>query len=95
MTVGYSTDKGAIDARAGGLVVQLRNTFEEIARFKGWLDGKTDANLIARGYEQEDVDLLRASFASLAKLERVGRGQDTVPNADNFFFHAKNLTGVN
>lgn len=94
MGVGYPINKGTLDNRAGYLVISLRQTFEGIDTYAQFLAEHDDAYLIDLGYEQEDCDLLRAAIGALAKLARVARAQDTVPAADNFFFHAKKLTAL-
>lgn len=97
MSVGYPINKAVLDARAGLLVIQLRNSFQDVERYWQWLNdpGHTDSDLIEKfGYTQEDCDTLRAGIAALAKLSRVARGQATVPTADNFWFHAQKLTGL-
>jgi hypothetical protein len=94
MAIGYSVSKESIDSRLGAAVVSLRNSLDDIVRIKLWLDETSDAALIALGYSQDDVNLARASFNALNQLRSVGYGQATVASADNFFFFAKRIAGV-
>jgi hypothetical protein len=96
MSVGFPLLKTDIDARSGSLVVQLRDTFEKIRLFKLVLDGfAQDSDLIALGYNQADVTLLRASFTDLDKLRQVGAAAATQASTSDFWFNAKKLAGVN
>lgn len=95
MSIGYPTDKATIDARVGNSVIALRNQLEDVTRIKAWIDTQTDAQLIALGYVQADVDVLRPAFTDLANLAKVANGQATQAQANNFFFWAGKLTGLN
>jgi hypothetical protein len=92
--LGFPTDKNNIDARAGSLALQLRNTLNDIVTVKAWLDSQTDAALIGLGYVQAEVTLLRASFTDLANLSNIAHAQGTQPAANDFFFNAKHLLGL-
>ena len=92
--VGFSTNKDSVDARAGQLALTLRDTLAQIVIFKAWLDTQTDTQLIALGYEQPDVDLLRSSYVDLSRLSDVAHAQATQPGASDFFWNAKHLTGL-
>lgn len=93
MSVGYSAGKTDVDARAGQLSMQLRNTFADVVRFKAWLDAQTDAQLTALGYNSTDITALRASYTDLYTLRQVAYGVQAT-GASNFFFNAQWLTGV-
>ena len=94
MAVGWSSDKLAIDANAGQLVFDVRESLRKIGEFKAWLDQQTDEQLAARGYGEADVELLRASIFDLDKLRQVAFGQAQQVGNNNFFFNAGKLTGV-
>lgn len=93
--IGYPTDKATVDARVGNAVIALRNQLEDAQRIKAWIDTQTDAQLIALGYVQADVDVLRPAFTDLANLAKIANGQATQPAANNFFFWGGKLTGLN
>lgn len=97
MAAGLPSDKPALDLRAGNLVLKLRDTFTDIERLDAWLSARVDADLVTLGYTAADAALLRTSFGALARLARIADGRD-IPNtataADNYFFKARHLTGV-
>jgi hypothetical protein len=94
MAVGIPVAKADVDNRAGGLAVQLRNDLTACVQFKAWLDSVNDAFLTSLGYAAGDITTLRGSFVDLAKLSNIAHALDTQTPASDFFFNAKNLTGV-
>jgi hypothetical protein len=72
----------------------LRSTFEQIAVVKAWLDSQTDAQLTALGYSAAEITLLRASYTDLNNLGKIAHAQATQPAANDFFFNAGKLLGV-
>jgi len=94
MSVGFPRGKAELDFRAGNLVVTLRDTFEDIRHLKALLDTMPDADLLAMGYVQGEVNVLKSAYAALVKLANVATAQDTAPVADDFMFFARQLTGV-
>ena len=95
MAVGFPTDKGSIDARAGFLSQTIRDVLADASRMKTWLDGETTEALVARGYTEDDVALIKSAFTDLDKLNRIATGQATQADANDFFFWARRLTGLN
>lgn len=108
MSVGISVQKVDVDGRAGGLVLQFWKNLDELKRFKAWLDDSThnDAFLTGLGYSSGEITTLRAGISDLgdptvglyAIAHGVGsKGVGTIGQvaaANNFFFNAKNLSGV-
>lgn len=96
MSVGYPRSRADIDQRAGTLCVQLRNTFDEIDRFKTFLDATPDVDLEAAptNYTVTDVAQLKSAFTDLAKLAAIYRGEQTQATPYDFATFAKLLTGV-
>jgi hypothetical protein len=96
MPAGLPVDKQILDQRAGTLAWQFREMLEDLQTLKLYLDGKTDSELKAApfSYTQDDVDTLRAAYTAFDKLARVAHGQDVVEDADDFFFHARKLIGL-
>jgi len=93
MTVGLPIDKNIIDARAGGLVLALRDTLREIQGLKAFFDAKTDPELLAFGYTAPEVAILRSSFTDLNKLALIAVAGATQSPASDFFFNARLLLG--
>jgi hypothetical protein len=97
VTVGYPINKATIDSRAGYLVKTLRDTLEQAATLKGVLDGLTTQQLVAMGYDEttnQEVSVLKSALTDLYNLGRVANGQAAQSPANNFFFWAARLTGV-
>jgi hypothetical protein len=94
MSVGFPVDKNTIDQRVAAIAWQLRNTFNEVAIIKTWIDGKTDAELIALGYSQAEADLIQAAYTDLDNLRKVATGQQQQVGTNDFFFNAKKLLGL-
>lgn len=88
-----------INNRAGALVSGLWTSLEEVRRFKLWLDDSihNDTALTAVGVSAGDLTIIRNSFADLggaSGLWAVAHGSFAPSGANNYFFNAKNLTGL-
>jgi hypothetical protein len=101
MSVGFPATKSDFDSRAGSLVVALRQNLFNCSAFCAVLQGtpwSTDANLVALGYTQAEVTLLKASFTDLggtgSSLYRIANGLAFVGSNNNFLFNANQLCGV-
>jgi hypothetical protein len=98
VAIGFEINKAGIDQRAGGLVLALRDDLYRCAQFCDLLNDTSifanDAALIAYGYTQAEVTLLRAAFTDLKALYSVAHAAGTVGSANDFFFSAKHLVGV-
>jgi hypothetical protein len=98
MSVGFPTDKGTIDQRVASLAWQLRSTFDQIQVVKAWLDSQTDAQLTAIGYSGSatsgEIQILRTAYTDLSNLGKVAHAQATQATANDFFFWASKLLGV-
>lgn len=94
MTLGFPALKTDADARAGQLALTLRDTLRQIEVFKAWLDTRSDAQLLALGYAQGDVDYLRSAYVDLDHLRAVYEGVATRATAYDYGTFAKLLVGV-
>lgn len=96
MAAGLARNRVDIDQRAGTLAVTLRNAFDEVDRFKAFLDTIPDADLEAApfNYSAADVAQLKSAFADLTLLGRIYRGEEASEVAYDFQTFAKQLTGV-
>lgn len=93
--VGFPTDKNTLDARAGNIATQVRDSLDAASRLKAWLDTKTEADLVALGYTSAEVAVLKSAFTDLAALRAVATAGQTVGTANNFLFWSAQLCGVN
>lgn len=96
MSVGFPATKLDIDARAGQLALQLRDTLLQIQQFNTWLLATPDANLtgLSPGYTAGEVATLKSAYADLAQLAAVYQGTATRTPAYNYQTFAKLLVGV-
>src|SRR6266702_7741448 len=100
MSVGYSATKTDFDSRAGQLATALRAALYNCQQFSQLLQSSqwTDSNLIALGYTQAEVTLLKAAFTDLGgtgiSLYNIAHGGALPGGPNDFFFNAKLLTGV-
>lgn len=97
---GYSATATDVNMKAGSLVTSLWDDLDAIRRFKLWLDDHADAVLQAAPYSMVsgDITVIKNSFADLggtSGLWAVSHGSFTPTGANNYFFNAKGLTGVN
>jgi hypothetical protein len=94
MTAGYPVALADVNARAGQLATTLRDILTDVDRFNTFLQAQPDAFFTALGMSSPDLTILRASFVDLDKVFLLAHGQATQPAASDFFFNAKNLSGV-
>lgn len=94
MAVGYPQDLAAINSRAGSLAYQMRELLGNIQNFQSFLSGQSDAALVALGFVEADVTLLKGAYTQLDALRLVAYGQQAQPAANNFLFFSNKLTGV-
>lgn len=98
MSVGFTATKADIDARAGQLVMAVRDGLLKCAQFCDLLNDTSifpnDAALTGLGYTAGEVSQLRASFTDMKALYNVARAAGMVPSNNDFWFSAKHLTGV-
>lgn len=99
---GLSLTATAIEDRSGILVVGLWEALEAVRRHKQWLDDTihNDAALGSGGIgvAAGSLTVIRSTFTDLAGasgLYGVAHGTVTPSGANNYFFNAKNLTGLN
>lgn len=94
MSLGLPSDKVTLDNRVGQLAWNLRTTLDQVQTVKLWLDGKLDSDLTGLGYSAAEVTTLRAAFTDLDNLRKVAHALATQPAANDFFFNANKLTGL-
>lgn len=79
MPVGFPTGKSDIDARAGFLALQLRDTLAGVKVMKVWLDGQSTQDLVAIGYTETEASVLKSAYGDLDKLRRIFEGTERHP----------------
>jgi hypothetical protein len=99
---GYTLTAAALNDRAGALANTLWQSLEQVRQFKLWLDDSTHTDTLIGpsstvGVSSADLTLIRTSFADLGGttgLYAVAHGTYAPPGANNYFFTAKQLTGL-
>lgn len=94
MAAGYPINRAVIDSRAGYIVKSLRDLFDQAAILKGVVDGLNDAALTSFGYSAAEITELRNGVTDISNLALTAKGQRAQSPANNFFFNANKLTGV-
>lgn len=98
MSTGYPITKLDLDNKMGALAVALRDDLNDCVTFKAILDDTSilpDATLTGLGYSSGEITQIRAAFTALAKLSDIARGTTTQSPANDFWFDAKHLAGLN
>lgn len=94
MSVGFAADKSAIDARAGGLSVQLRETFQAVELFAAFI-AATDLTQIA-GYSADDIAAYKQKWPVIDALRQAFEGALTINgNPVDFRPYVNTFIGVN
>jgi hypothetical protein len=98
MAAGYIPTKQDVDNAVGGRLVRLREALKDVQEFDVWLV-ENESRLSGLGYSTTattgDVAVMRAAFAAAARLARAAFNQEGAPlPADDYFFHARKLTGL-
>jgi hypothetical protein len=95
-------DRNTLDLRLGRAFTDLFAAFGEIGRIKTMFDDTSrysDAILTAPlpdgyGYTQAEVNRIRAGLGAMTNLDKIGHNQLAQPVANDFWFDAKFLLGV-
>ena len=98
MSVGFAVNKTDVDNQMGRLVVDVRESLEACVDFKTWLDDTalgTDTFLTDLGYSAGEITTIRAAFSAMSNLNNIAHAAGTQASANDFFFDAKKLTGIN
>lgn len=95
MTVGIQISQGEINNQAGAIARSVFAAMQNVAEFKGWLDG-VSANELESTYSftASDAAVLKSAFADLANLAAVFTGSATVATARDFRVFSKKLLGT-
>jgi hypothetical protein len=94
MAVGFPVNKSDIDNTLGQISVQLRDSIFRVPGFKARIDAMQDADLIALGYLDTDIPLLRSSLDDLLQIFAVATGAAAQPTAYDFRTNIAKVTGV-
>ena len=94
MSVGLTVSKGEIDSRAGDITRSFQQAFENVATMKLYLDGAADADLVALGYTENEVAILKSAWGDLAELGTIWTGSAALATPKDFRSFVRRLWGV-
>lgn len=94
MTVGLAVTKSEIDARAGEIARRFQQSFEDVVTLQMFLTATVNADLVAMGFTDQEVAVLKTAFADLEQLGRIWTGSEPLPAAKDFRTFVRQLWGV-
>jgi len=94
MTAGIQPTLTGFNNQAGSLATTLRNTLEQIATFKAWLDATGSAGLQTLGMTSADAATLISAYNDLNDLNTIYNGGASIhlTGSYNYSTFAKQLT---
>jgi hypothetical protein len=98
VSAGYQITKATLDNTLGQEIGTLWTALDAVNRRNTWLNDSShsDANLLTPlGYTGSEITTLRAAFTDLNKLWQISHAAATQAAANDFFFNAKLLGGIN
>lgn len=96
MSAGTNYSRSTIDHIAGDIAVRVRALVADAQLFKAWLDTVSPEDLLALGYNQDEVDTLISSFSTvdgLGLLVAIYQGVTTLSSPIDFSLAATRLAG--
>ncbi len=95
MTVGRTPpDKPTLDSQLAGFLLQINTAMNNVATLKAFLDSQSDANLIAIGYVQAEVNTLRSAYSDAMALHDTWIGASVFTPARDLRTFAKLVWGT-
>lgn len=98
MSVGFPLSKADLDNTTGREAGAVWDSLAQVSKRNTWLNDSShsDANLLTPlGYSGSEITTLRAAFTDLNKLWQISHAAATQASANDFFFNAKLLGGIN
>jgi hypothetical protein len=94
MSVGLPVTKSEIDSRAGDIARRFQQSFEDVLTMQMYLVATVNADLIALGYTDQEVAVLKTAFADLEQLGRIWSGSEALPAPKDFRTFVRQIWGV-
>lgn len=94
MSVGLGVTKNELDGRAGDLARSFQRSFQQVATLKSYLDATPDAELVALGYTQNEVAVMKTAISDLAQLTNIANGTAALATPKNFTTFVSQLWGI-
>jgi hypothetical protein len=94
MSVGLPVTKTEIDSRAGDIARSFQAAFENVLTMQTYLEATPNPDLVALGYTDQEVAVLKTAFADLTQLATIWNGAAALPAAKDFRAFVRQLWGV-
>ena len=94
MSVGLSVTKTEIDTRAGDIARAFQKSFEDVVTMQTYLEATPNPDLVALGYTDQEVAVLKTAFADLSQLGRIWGGAEALAAPKDFRAFVRQLWGV-
>jgi len=94
MSVGLPVTKSEIDARAGDIARGFQKAFEDVYTMQTYLEATPNPDLVALGYSDSDVAILKTAFVDLTQLAGIWAGIDALAAPKDFRAFVRQLWGV-
>ena len=92
--LGLGTTQTEINGRAGDLARSFQRSFDQVAMLKSFLDATPDANLVAMGFLQSEVTVLKSAVTDLAQFSTIWTGQQPLAAPKDFTVFVRQLWGI-
>jgi hypothetical protein len=94
MSVGLAVTKDEIDARSGDISRAFQRLFGDVVTLQQYLLSTPTEDLIALGYTDNEVAVLKTAFTDLTELANIWIGQAALAAPKDFRAFVKQLWGV-
>ena len=94
MSVGLPVTKTEIDARSGDIARTFQASFENVITMQTYLEATPNPDLVALGYTDNEVAVLKTAFADLSQLARIWTGSEALAAPKDFRAFVRQLWGV-
>src|SRR5262245_38800449 len=86
--------KTVVDQQSGLVAQHVNVVFEEVQALAVFLEGLTDDDLVALGYEAGDVATLRSAVGDMTELMNIYLGNAALPSAKDFRTFMRRIWGL-
>lgn len=94
MSVGIQPTKQDLDNSMGTLAKDIKINLRRAKEFKQYFDAKSDLEIMALGYTQGEVNIIRGTFTDLNKLNDIFEGTVAHTPAADLRLWAKQVWGA-
>ncbi|HMF95107.1 MAG TPA: hypothetical protein VKE96_12465 [Vicinamibacterales bacterium] len=94
MSVGLPVSKQEIDTRSGDIARAFQRNFEDVLTMQTYLEATPNADLVALGYTDQEVAVLKTAFSDLTQLGRIWTGSEALADPKDFRVFVRQLWGV-